>query len=178
MTRTPSRTRGAGLVALATMLALVLPGVADAHEGIDSSEPASGTTIDEPISEVTIEFNDLIGDDVELALLDPDEELVESTTIKTGESSARMEFAPLEREGTYIVRYVGSAPDGHLLVGAISFDYGDAGSSDTAARLLLLAGAIGILGVGALLTVRRHRLATGDAAGDEIDTASEDPVDA
>lgn len=113
------------VVALATILAALtgFGAMASAHDEIESSVPEHQSQFDDPISEVTIEFGAPVGG-VELALVGPDNEDIDGTsTVRLGDTSARLSFAPLDREGEYIVRYL-AEEDGHLVNGAISFVYG------------------------------------------------------
>jgi len=153
----------------------VAVGVAEAHSGVKSSDPESGSTIDEPIDEVFIEFGVQISDDVEIVLLDPDEEPLPTETERLSDTSAVARFDPIEEEGTYIARYLTTEPAaGHLLAGAISFDYGDASSGGgMSARTWLGVGALclAILLTGALFSVMRHR-----AAQRAVDVQEETPL--
>lgn len=165
-------------VAAATGIA---SGVADAHGGVESSEPESGTTIDEPIDEVYIDFGVEISDDVEIALLDPDEEPLPSETERISETEAIVRFDPLEEEGTYVARYLTTEPDaGHLLVGAISFDYGHAtgeGGMDAGTWIGVGVLSVAILAAGALSSLalqRRRQRADDDGADAGSDGGAED----
>ena len=54
---------------------------AQAHDDIVGSDPESGTVVDDPITEVTIEFGVPVNDDVQMALFGPgDDNLIEDTT--------------------------------------------------------------------------------------------------
>jgi methionine-rich copper-binding protein CopC len=164
-----------GVVGLSTLAATP----ARAHEDIRSSDPASGTVVDEPISEVTIDFGVTVNDDLELALFDPDEQLVEdTTTVKLSDTVARIEFAPIEESGTYIVRYLTTATtDGHFLVGAVSFTYGSEGSGVPWLAFALVM--IVILAIGTAWSYRLYRRqSTGnDGDGDGDDRAGRSEID-
>ena len=144
---------------LGSLVALLIgAGPAHAHDDIASSSPPSGTTVDEPISEVTIDFGEVVAD-VEMALLDPDDKIVEpSVTEIITPTSARISFDELDREGVYIVRYLAPVvDDGHTLAGAVSFTYGSAGGSNVGAILLFCGVAIVALSIGAWFSWRRYR---------------------
>lgn len=103
---------------------------AAAHDDIESSVPADRSVIDEPISTAEIDFGEVIGDGVELFLTyDPGDGStvdVGGETTKTSDTTARVDFPELEVEGTYFLRYLAPVPsDGHVLVGAISFTWGE-----------------------------------------------------
>jgi methionine-rich copper-binding protein CopC len=128
-----------------------------AHDGIASSSPASGSTIAQPIDVVTIDFGAEIGDDVELALLGPDDAALASTTTKTSSTTAKIEFDSLPRKGTYFVQYLApSISDGHLFVGAISFTYGTEPGGSIGVWVAFGLAAVVILGIGVWFSRRAH----------------------
>lgn len=160
------RRLGATLVAVCSALvgAFGAPPVA-AHEGIAGSDPTSGSQLEAPIDRVEIDFGAVIADDVELVLLDPDDDEVPSTTTRTGDTTAAMTFDEIDREGTYIVRYLTSVPtDGHVIAGAIQFSYGtaDGSSMSTGWWLVFAVFAAVVIAVGAWSTLRRWRAADAD----------------
>ena len=145
-------------------------GAAVAHDANVDASPASGSTIDQPISEVTLTFDTTIGDDVELAVLDPDETELDSTSSRISDFAAKVEFDPLDEEGTYIVRYLTTASeDGHLLVGAVQFTFGDAGGASIVPWIAFGVAAAAILAVGAWFSLRSHRRAAVGASVDDVD---------
>ena len=147
--------------------ALYVGAPAAAHESDAVSDPPSGSVVDEPISDVTIEFGVDIADDIELALFGPgDDEIVEpTTTTVTASNAAMIEFEPLEQQGTYIVRYLGRAPiDGHTIVGAVSFTYGSSDGGSSASWVWFLLAMIPILAIGTAWSYRLHKR---QQAGDE-----------
>ena len=122
-----------------------------AHDGIASSDPASGAVLEESIDSVTIDFGADIGDTAQIALLAPDGTQLDTTTTVTSPTTATSSFDPIEEQGVYTVNYLAtSVVDGHVLGGAISFTYGDA-SSDTFPPLLFAAIAIVILSIGGVV---------------------------
>ncbi len=160
--------------ALVTVLGLAAllfgAGLAGAHDDIVSSDPASGSQLDDPISEVTIEFGEEVAD-VEMALIGPDDEIVEPTTTQSlTATTARIEFAELEREGVYFVRYLAPVvDDGHTLAGAIQFTYGSAGGSSNLVPILLFCAiAIVVLSIGAYFSWRRYRAISGSDVDDDL----------
>jgi methionine-rich copper-binding protein CopC len=157
----------------ASVLFAVAP--AQAHDDIVGSDPESGTVVDDPITEVTIEFGVPVND-VEMALFGPgDDNLIEDTTTTIlSPTSAKIEFAPVEEEGMYIVRYLTTATvDQHLLVGAVSFTYGSAGGSGASGLnwLLFAIPMIIILAIGTAWSYRLHRRQTAAQSGNgsEVD---------
>lgn len=176
-TDSSQRRRARRLVArFGTVVAVAVVGFASpasAHDGIASSDPKSGSQVDDPIDEVLIDFGTNIGDDTELVVLDPDDELLDTRTEVVSDTEAVVTFAPIDEPGTYIVRYLtSSTQDGHLLAGAISFDYGSTSSGPGAALILYLAGVVVVLAIGAWLSFRRYRALQrdGDAPdGSDVD---------
>ena len=146
---------------LATVTILAASGASLAHDEIESSDPESGAVLDEPISEVTIDFGEPISDDLDMALLydlgDSDVEQVPGVTTKVGETVGVLEFDELTDTGRYFVRYLVTVPrDGHVLAGAITFDYGEAAGSGTNWYLWLVFGlfAAAALSIGAWYSLR------------------------
>ena len=112
-----------------------------------------------------------ISDDLEMALLydlgDSDVEQVPGVTTKVGETVGVLEFDELTDTGRYFVRYLVTVPrDGHVLAGAITFDYGDAVGSGTNWYIWLVFGlfAAAALSIGAWYSLRPRT--TGDASTD------------
>ena len=115
---------------LVATLAVALPGAAAAHDDIAGSSPKSGDQLDEPIDRVVIDFGESISEDVEMTLLldlgGSDTETIPGTAYKDGDTTAVLEFEELSRPGRYFVRYLAPVPlDGHVVAGAITFEYGD-----------------------------------------------------
>ncbi len=149
--------------AVAAVVPLAISSPAGAHDDIAGSNPPNRARLDDPISSVEIDFGIGISESVEMFLVYDvgDGETFDDiggTTTKTGDTTARLEFPLLEREGTYFVKYLAPVPtDGHVLEGAISFTWGEpSGGDDGGFPILPFAGlAIVILGVGAWFTYRR-----------------------
>ena len=70
-----------------------------AHDGIASSDPASGSVIEDPIDSVTIDFGADIGDTAQIALLAPDGTQIASTTTVTSTTTATSEFDTIDERG-------------------------------------------------------------------------------
>lgn len=166
-------TRAPRLAAFTVVLGaaiLLAAAPATAHENLVGSDPESGTVVDEPITEVTIDFGVEVSDDVELALFGPgDDNLIEdTTTVILSPNTAKIEFAPIAEEGQYIVRYLTtSTVDQHLLAGAVSFTYGSSSAGSGVNWLVLAIPMIAILAIGAAWSYRLHRQQT--AGSSEID---------
>jgi methionine-rich copper-binding protein CopC len=160
MDRTPSRpARGLAAVVLTCAALMLISSPARAHEGIASSTPPAGSTIDHPIADVTLEFPSALADVPQLTILDPDEHPLPSTTTELSPTTYEIEFESLTRHGTYIVQYIAAiASDGDLATGAISFDYGSTGSGIGAGAWIVLGVTSSlILAVGIWFSLRSRR---------------------
>lgn len=152
------------------LTAIVLAaGTAGAHDDIAASDPESGSTIDDPISEVTIDFGEEV-ENVEMAVFTPDDDVLESETVQITPTAAKVEFDELEQEGIYIVRYLAPVPaDGHTLAGAIQFTYGSAGGPSNVVPILLFCGvAIVVLSIGAYFSWRRYKMLKTSEVDDDL----------
>lgn len=162
------RTIGQAALVLASAAFVVfgIVGTVSAHDEISTSDPANQSQIDDPISEVTVEFGESVAD-IEMAIANPDDIDLDSTTTQLTETRARLEFEPLSQEGRYIVRYI-AQEDGHLITGAITFVYGseDAPGVSGATWAIVVMLAIVILGIGAFFTLKRSRRSV-DADNDD-----------
>jgi methionine-rich copper-binding protein CopC len=161
----------AGVVLLVAACTLT-PGGVLAHDAHVESDPASGSQLDEAITEIHFEFDEPIGDDTEIAVFDPNEVQLDSETTLVSETAAVVTFDEIDVEGDYIARYLTSSiDDGHLLAGAISFTYGSPPSGPSTLQwVVMCVGAIAILSIGAFFSFRRYRaLSTDDAIDSEVD---------
>ncbi|WP_041298451.1 copper resistance CopC family protein [Ilumatobacter coccineus] len=151
----------------------------EGNDDVRFSSPRSRERIDEPITFAELEFDFDIDDDIQLDLVydrgdGENFDELGGTTTKTGPSGARLDFDLLEDEGTYFIRYTGTATaSGGEVRGATSFTYGDPSSSDSGFPVLpfALAAAL-ILGAGAWFSLRRAN--TADDEIDDDDTHADD----
>ena len=124
-------------VALATLLAvflvLIAPTTASAHTGFESSTPAEGETISEPVSLVTIVFTGEatpVGD--EFIALTPDGVLQKAASIETVDDKIfSVRFDPPLAGGQVGIRWNVQAADAHPIEGAFAFTV-DAPAATTA----------------------------------------------
>lgn len=151
------------VAALVSVLA-VSNGLVSAHDEIESSVPAHQSQFDDPITEVTIQFGQPVGG-VELALVGPDNEELGGSVVRLSDTSARLTFDPLPREGEYIVRYL-AEEEGHLINGAISFVYGSRDTGGVGGSTWLLYGvvAVAILAIGLAWTWKLSQRAVDEDA--------------
>ncbi|MDA3030736.1 MAG: copper resistance protein CopC [Actinomycetota bacterium] len=150
----------AGAAVIATSVSF--SSVALAHDEIESSVPEHQAQINEPITEVTINFGEPV-DGVELGLRGPDDERIAGEVTVISDTEARLNFAKLTEEGQYIVQYI-AEEDGHLVAGAISFTYGDRAGQGADAVIWIIFGVVAaaVLGVGAFFSFRRKNAPDGN----------------
>jgi copper transport protein len=114
--------RLAGLAVAACAVLLVLATPAWAHTGLESSDPADGETVEEPLDAVTLTFNrpiELAGDGVEI--LDAAGALVASDTEVDAEVVTVHPAEALDG-GRYGVRWAVRSGDGHPVRGTFGFE--------------------------------------------------------
>ena len=132
-------------------------GVVSAHDEIESSVPEHQAQLDDPISEVTIDFGQPV-DGIEMALVSPDDEQLPGEIVLLSDTEAKLVFDELDDEGEYYVRYL-AEEQGHLVSGVVSFVYGDrdaGGGIGGGVLLPFVAVSAVILGLGLYFTLRRH----------------------
>ena len=141
-----------------------------AHDEIESSVPEHKAQLDDPISEVTINFGEPV-DGVELALVGPDDGDVPGEVLTVSETEAKLVFEPLTVKGEYFVRYL-AEEDGHLIRGAVTFVYGDRAGEGAGALTWILfgLGAVLILAIGAYFSLR-------NAQKSAVDSEDSEPAD-
>jgi methionine-rich copper-binding protein CopC len=163
----PRRIRIVAVVA-ALAAAASFSSVAFAHDEIESSVPEHKAQIDEPITEVTINFGEPVAG-VELGLRGPDDERIAGDVTVISDTQARVNFAKLTDEGQYIVQYL-AEEDGHLVAGAITFTYGDPAGEGADIGIWIIFGivAAAILGAGAFFSFRRYNAADGTSDDDIV----------
>ena len=157
---------------------LALPVATSAHDEITSSDPPSGAMLDDPISDVTIDFGEPISDDLEMALLydlgDANLEQIPATSTKVSETVGKIEFDEITKNGRYFVRYLVTVPtDGHVLAGAVTFDFGEAPDAGTNWYLWLVFALVGaaVISITAWYTLRPR------PTDDPTDDSADDPAD-
>ena len=100
------------------------PGTALAHNSLDSSEPADGTVLDSPPSQVVWFFaNDVPLDTLTVTLTDPSgvrTEIPGSTHGSSGTSEVLTPLPPLS-SGEFSVRWRLVGPDGHPVTDSVTF---------------------------------------------------------
>lgn len=111
-------------VAVAIAGAAVVPASpAAAHTELDFTLPADGTTVGEPVSEITVGFTEpvtLVGNGFEI--LTPDGVVIEPFPVTDDDMTFRLPLDPPLAGGSVGVRYEVAAEDGHVLEGSFVFD--------------------------------------------------------
>ena len=131
------RRLGALLLAATTVILLASP--AAAHTGFESSDPADGSPVDQPIEVITLVFTgeaEPTGDGFQV--LDPTGAVREPTEATTVDGLTwTLRFDPALAGGTAGVRWMVKAPDAHPIAGSFSFTVtapaADAGGDTTPA---------------------------------------------
>lgn len=113
------------LAAIAGAIALVTftgAGTASAHAGLDSSTPADGAVLPDPVGEITVVFTEsvtLVGNGFEV--LDPQGRIVAPDVVTDDGVTFRLRLDPALGGGDAGVRYEATSADGHAVSGAFSF---------------------------------------------------------
>lgn len=126
-----ARRAAAPLAVLLLLLAgLLLTAVrADAHNSLQSTDPADGSTLATPPTHVTLTFDEpaqALG--TEIVVLGPDGSTVSTGTVELVDSTVAQALAADLPAGAYTVQWRVTSADGHPLSGELSFT-AEAGSS-------------------------------------------------
>ena len=121
MTMRPLQRAGAVFAVIACCLG-ALAGTAAAHVELDRSEPAAGAVLEASPAEVFLRFTEDIEEgSFTIRVLGPDDNQVTVGETQSGGRAAAVNLARLTEEGTYRVRYRGTAADGHAVEGRLRF---------------------------------------------------------
>jgi methionine-rich copper-binding protein CopC len=102
--------------------ALAMASTASAHTELESSTPADGDAVDEPVSEITLVFSEavtVVGDGFEV--LDPAGTVITPTPRSDDATTFVLPFDPPLAGGDVGVRFTVTAQDGHVLEDSFSF---------------------------------------------------------
>ena len=106
-----------------TVTAVFLPsGRAAAHTELDFTLPAGGTTVGEPLSEISIGFTEpvtLVGNGFEV--LDPQGNVLQPFAVTDDDMVFRLQLDPPLAGGAVGVRYEVTSLDGHVVEGSFTF---------------------------------------------------------
>ena len=101
---------------------LVVGGIASAHTELDYSVPEDGSTVQSPISEITVAFSEPVtpvGNAFQV--FDPDENILEPPVVTDDDTVFRLQLDPSLQPGVVGVRYEVTSDDGHVVTGSFSF---------------------------------------------------------
>lgn len=121
----PSLGRAAAvlLAVLLAMAAVLLPaGRADAHNTLQGTDPADGSTVDAPPAQITLTFDQpaqALG--TEVVVLGPDGATVSTGDAQLVDSSVTQALAGDLPAGAYTVQWRVTSADGHPLSGELAF---------------------------------------------------------
>jgi methionine-rich copper-binding protein CopC len=121
----------AGAVA-ASSIAFASP--AAAHTELEFTLPGNGTTVGQPVSEISVGFTEpvtLIGNGFEV--LTPDGTVIEPFPVTDDDMTFRLPLDPPLAGGSVGVRYEVAADDGHVLEGSFVFDVAAPAATTTTA---------------------------------------------
>lgn len=109
-------------LALVSLVAVAAP--AAAHTGFDSSDPADGTTVDQPVDTITLVFTGQAEPTgAGFQVLDPTGALREPTEASSSDGTTwLLRFEPALSGGVVGVRWTVKAPDAHPIDGSFSFE--------------------------------------------------------
>lgn len=113
------------LLALAAVFGVLLvpSTTAHAHTDFDYSLPAGGTSVGEPVEEITVAFTlpvTLVGNG--FAVLDPQNNELAPVAVTDDDTVFQLQFDPPLAGGTVAVKYEVQAEDGHVLAGNFVFE--------------------------------------------------------
>jgi methionine-rich copper-binding protein CopC len=94
-----------------------------AHAELDFTLPGNGTTVGQPVSEISVGFTEpvtLVGNGFEV--LTPDGTVIEPFPVTDDDMTFRLPLDPPLGGGSVGVRYEVAADDGHVLEGSFVFD--------------------------------------------------------
>lgn len=121
------------LLASAAML-LALPGHASGHASLADSTPGSEQVLDDPPTEVVLEFSaPVVAGAGSVQVFAPDEARVEQGSPEV-EGTRVEQRIDADEHGTYGVAYRVSSEDGHVITGVLTFDVVDSSHGGTDAE--------------------------------------------
>ncbi len=136
---TPMRRAFLLLVALVAGVALALgpTGPAHAHASLESSSPSASAVLDEPPTDITLDFTEPVtAQDGGIRLLDSSSTPIElGPTEKGSDPTVVVAAVPEIPDGAYVVAWQVVSQDGHPLSGAFAFQVGRDAAIDTRALL-------------------------------------------
>lgn len=114
--------RGAALVLVCAVLALLGAGQASAHTRLLSSDPADGTSLGTGPSTVSLVFNENMQAEFStVTVVGPDRTEYQSGAVTADQGTLRIGVAPLGAAGRYEIGYRVISEDGHPVTGSVAF---------------------------------------------------------
>ena len=113
-------TRLAAIAGAAAAFVLLFSGTALAHPRLTSSDPAAGSTVSSPPSEVYTEFSEAIVAGSYIKVTDPCGRSVNSGPTQVGATSMTQAISA-EAAGTYAVSWLANGADSHAVEGSFTF---------------------------------------------------------
>ncbi|WP_042460093.1 copper resistance CopC family protein [Neobacillus dielmonensis] len=100
-------------------LLVLVPSIASAHTGLESSNPASGQVITEDLKEISLTFEGEI-ESLSTLTLSKDGQQIPLESVPNGKQLTAALSAPLEN-GAYVITWNIAGEDGHPVTGEIPF---------------------------------------------------------
>jgi copper transport protein len=123
------------LVLLWGFLVCAVDSTAFAHTLLDASEPADGTSLQEPVKQVKLRFAEHVTPLV-MRMLQPTGDIVRLTDVTVSSTTVIVQLPASDQHGTNIVSWRVMSDDGHPLGGTVSFSV-NAGAQSVADTDLL-----------------------------------------
>lgn len=92
-----------------------------AHTHVESTNPADGETITEPLTEITLTFEGQIEQGSTVELIDENNEAIEFNSISVANGVMTGTLAEPLENGSYIVKWSSISADGHPMEGEFTF---------------------------------------------------------
>ncbi|WP_165570539.1 copper resistance protein CopC [Aeromicrobium sp. IC_218] len=118
---TPEPVRLGLALALTAVLVAVGAGPASAHASLLSTDPADGTTVEAVPEQVTLTFNENIGNPAYVAITAPDGEQLELADVKAVDHTVTATVEPSGLRGVHEMSYRVVSADGHPVKGTVVF---------------------------------------------------------
>lgn len=118
---TPEPVRLGLALVLTAALAVVGAGPASAHASLVSTDPADGASLAAVPGQVTLTFNENIGNPAYVAIIAPDGEQVEVTDVRAIDQSVTATVEPSGLRGVHEMSYRVVSADGHPVNGTVVF---------------------------------------------------------
>jgi methionine-rich copper-binding protein CopC len=118
----PAIPRAIALLVLVVGMSTVAVGAVSAHTDLDFTLPAEGTTVGEPVTEISVGFTEmvaLVGNGFEV--IDPQGNVLQPFVVTDDDTIFRLQLDPPLAGGQVVVSYTVNSLDGHVIEGSFTF---------------------------------------------------------